>query len=320
MLIIPTPCKAPFPYFGGKSAVSRAVWQRFGQPDTYIEPFAGSLAVLLGRPFYSGREIVNDLDGFLTNFWRACQADPESVSHHADWPINEADLTSRHYWLMQEAEGLTARLLGDPDFYDARIAGWWVWGASQYIGGGWCGEHGRGPWVVEGGKMVRKTGGVQKKRPELDHKRGIHAGRPDILNRKGINNQADIHDTLCVLSTRLRDVMVCCGDWQRVLSQGILTPKTAVFLDPPYEQSLRDPQIYSHETPCSEAVRTWALKHPRLKVALCGYEGEHAMPSDWEEYCWQAQGGYGNRAGNTNRSKERIWFSPACEGAQLTIF
>src|ERR1035437_5642862 len=91
MLIITTPIKAPFPYFGGKSAVSRAVWQRFGQPDTYIEPFAGSLAVLLGRPFYSGREIANDIDGFITNFWRACQADPESVSHHADWPINEAD-------------------------------------------------------------------------------------------------------------------------------------------------------------------------------------------------------------------------------------
>jgi site-specific DNA-adenine methylase len=42
--------KAPFPYFGGKSAIAPVVWQRFGDPPNYDEPFVGSAAVLLARP------------------------------------------------------------------------------------------------------------------------------------------------------------------------------------------------------------------------------------------------------------------------------
>ena len=41
---------APFPYFGGKSRIAHLVWERFGDVPNYVEPFAGSLAVLLGRP------------------------------------------------------------------------------------------------------------------------------------------------------------------------------------------------------------------------------------------------------------------------------
>jgi DNA adenine methylase len=37
-------------YFGGKSRVAPQVWERFGDVANYVEPFAGSLAVLLGRP------------------------------------------------------------------------------------------------------------------------------------------------------------------------------------------------------------------------------------------------------------------------------
>ena len=39
--------KAPFPWFGGKSKVAGLVWERFGDVANYVEPFAGSLAVLL---------------------------------------------------------------------------------------------------------------------------------------------------------------------------------------------------------------------------------------------------------------------------------
>jgi site-specific DNA-adenine methylase len=40
--------RAPFPWFGGKSRIAHLVWERFGDVAHYIEPFAGSLAVLLG--------------------------------------------------------------------------------------------------------------------------------------------------------------------------------------------------------------------------------------------------------------------------------
>ena len=41
--------KAPFPYFGGKSLAAGLVWSRLGEVKNYVEPFAGSLAVLLGQ-------------------------------------------------------------------------------------------------------------------------------------------------------------------------------------------------------------------------------------------------------------------------------
>ena len=43
--------RAPFPWMGGKSRAAPIIWRGFG-PDVvnYVEPFAGSLAALLGRP------------------------------------------------------------------------------------------------------------------------------------------------------------------------------------------------------------------------------------------------------------------------------
>src|SRR2546430_907842 len=130
--------KAPFPWFGGKSRVADVVWARFGDVPNYVEPFAGSLAVLLGRPHEPRTETVNDKDCYLANFWRALAADPEQLAHWADWPVNEADLHARHSWLVNSTKDWRARMKTDPDYYDVKIAGWWVWGISQWIGSGWC--------------------------------------------------------------------------------------------------------------------------------------------------------------------------------------
>ena len=128
--------RAPFPWFGGKSRVADVVWERFGDVRNYVEPFFGSGAVLLGRPGGArGTETVNDLDGFVANFWRAVALDPSAVWQWADSPVNEADLHARHVWLIQQMDdGFTDRLMGDPDFHDAKIAGWWVWGLCAWIG------------------------------------------------------------------------------------------------------------------------------------------------------------------------------------------
>ena len=132
-----TDLRAPFPWFGGKSKVSELVWERFGDVANYVEPFFGSGAVLLNRPSEPGIETVNDLDCMVANFWRALQHDPDVVADAADWPVNEADQHARHLWLVSQ-EQFREQMKVDPDFYDAKIAGWWVWGQCIWIGSGWC--------------------------------------------------------------------------------------------------------------------------------------------------------------------------------------
>jgi hypothetical protein len=87
-------------------------------------------------------ETINDRNGFVANFWRAVHRDPDAVAHHADWPVIEADLHARHRWLVgsDAARAAIRRVCEDPDAFDAKIAGWWCWGACCWIGSGWCDE------------------------------------------------------------------------------------------------------------------------------------------------------------------------------------
>ena len=407
--------KAPFPYFGGKSKVAPEVWQRFGEVKNYVEPFCGSAAVLLARPDEPRIETVNDANCFIANFWRALQHDPEAVALHAGWPVNEADLHARHRWLMlsESSAEWRERMKTDPDFYDVRIAGWWVWGASCWIGAGWC----------DGTRLIGRDGGASNKKPETVARRGdtaaepvhnqhptsLHRKRPDLMNSRrgdaaasaalppyrrrpavdtagnGVHalvekrprltgwGEAGVHRQLrqqipdlagdsgaagrgmnasalskkipdvwkssrgdatatpilawfLDLEQRLRRVRVVCGDWRRVTTPAVThgIGLTAVFLDPPYSRLAgRTPGIYSEDDDqVAHRAREWAIEqgeNPDMRIALCGYEGEHELPSGWECLEWQAQGGYANQRksgdGFANRLRERIWFSPHCLNA-----
>lgn len=134
--------------------------------------------------------------------------------------------------------------------------------------------------------------------------------------------RADLLAYMLDLSDRLRKVRVCCGDWARVCgpSPTVNLGTTGVFLDPPYADAAdRTDGLYAaDDLSVAHAVREWALKHgddPRMRIALCGYAGEHAMPESWECIAWKARGGYGSQGtgrGRENAGKERIWFSPHC--------
>lgn len=177
---------APFPYYGGKSRHAGEVWRRFGSPDVYVEPFAGSLAVLLSREVPCRREVVCDLDAHISNFWRAMQKDPGVVAFHADWPTIHQDLTARHRWLILWARENRVRVSEDPDYFDAKAAGWWAWGRSNWIGHGWCRDNGfdqdkrpRSGWKTGGIGVMKKD--VEDKRPQVTGSRtasvGVQVGR-----------------------------------------------------------------------------------------------------------------------------------------------
>ncbi|NUQ53406.1 MAG: hypothetical protein HUU19_12010, partial [Phycisphaerales bacterium] len=137
--------KAPFPAFGGKSRIAPEVWERLGDVRNYVEPFCFSAAMLWKRPVVGAIETINDRNAFVSNFWRAMRADPDAVAHYADWPVNETDLHARHRWLVG-SDAAAAKLdlvREDPEAFDAKIAGWWCWGACCWIGSGWCDETAR---------------------------------------------------------------------------------------------------------------------------------------------------------------------------------
>ncbi len=326
----PATLKAPFPYFGGKSRIAPEIWRRFGPVDNYVETFCGSAANLLARPDYGESEVINDACGFVANFWRCVKLKPKELAQHADWPVNENDHHARHAWLLTQIDGLRSRLEGDPDYCDPRIAGYWVCGISSAIGRYGAGD---GPWRSVEGKLVRidkktapKGPGISRQIPKAGWN-GIHARGPKAESYHGSCDRWATHveETIQLLSDRLRRVKVMCGDWQRVLTPSFTTGRkkngiTAVFLDPPYASETEcDQHLYRMtDGQVSHAVRAWAIEHgndERWRICLAGYEGEHAMPDDWECFAWSATGGYSNR-GTSNRHRERLWFSPHClEGA-----
>lgn len=59
----------PMGYFGGKTKLAKRIVTHMPAHDGYIEPFAGSLAVLLAKP-QCRLEVANDLDQKLMTFWR----------------------------------------------------------------------------------------------------------------------------------------------------------------------------------------------------------------------------------------------------------
>lgn len=332
---------APFPYFGGKALACETVWGELGDPVNYVEPFAGSAAMLLGRPNPGKVETINDADGFVANFWRAVSHAPDAVTHHADWPCSEADLEARHAWLVNRSERLRWQL-EDPDFYDAKVAGWWVWGACNWIGSGWCA--GEGPHLTNGARLFDS-----RKLPHLgDAGKGINRNLPHLGNAgQGINRKlphlgnagqgehprsAYIREWMMKLAERLRDVRVTCGDWKRVVKDSVTTRHglTGVFLDPPYTLGKMDYAAGGVGGELANAVREWCKQNGEndlLRIVLCGHEHEHdeLLQHGWHLRIWTARKGYAvTDEAVANSASETLWCSPHCVGradtAQAALF
>lgn len=299
---------APFPWFGAKSRVADIIWSAFGRVKCYVEPFAGSLGVLLGRPGSTwwtqdrpGIETVNDTDAFVCCFWRAVMADADAVTRYVDWPVNEVDLLARHRWLRTRAIDLRERLELDPEYFDAQVAGWWAWGLSSWIGDGWCSS----------------TGDTSRKLPRLSG------------SGCGVHGLGDVASNIRSIATRMRRVRVACGDWTRVMVPTVIgdDAPTGVFLDPPYGTGVVQYSGCTISSDVASAVRAWAIengKRPNIRIALCAYDDDaegKQMPSDWRTVAWTSRKGW--NSDDKNRHRERIFLSPACldiNAPQMRLF
>jgi len=287
------PIKTAFPYIGGKAKVASEIWRRFGDVKNYVEPFFGGGAVLLNRPLMGPNrfETVNDIDSLLVNFWRAVKLHPHKLAIAADYPVSELDLHARQTWLVQKRDVIAERIREQEAWCDTRIAAWWVWGASQWIGKEWC-------------PFNKADCEISHQRPSLERS-GVH--------RIGIvSNGNSLREYFSLLSARLERVRILSGDWSRAVTPATTTRfgMTGVLLDPPYTaEAGRGHRLYAHDDlKVGHQVRDWAVmngENPLFRIALCGYEGEYRMPSSWSVFEWKS-------GGSRNGHKERIWFSPHC--------
>lgn len=276
--------------------------------------------MLFGRPsssFPKGNavEIINDLDGYVANAWRAIKYSPNEVAYYCVNLYSEVDVHARHAWLVNNSASLVEMLEGDPEYHDVRIAGYWIWGMSAHIGQGFA--SGRGPWHLE-----EKEGfSVLVNDPDGDGN-GVSRQLPSVTRRGVLTFDADsVHRVMNSYADRMESVMVVCGDWTRVVTTGVLynTP-TAVFLDPPYDEASRKSKstLYSNDNEggrdnIAQQVASWAIENgenPDYRIALCGYDEDYDMPDDWHVIEWTANRGFS--VGESPRDKERVWLSPHC--------
>lgn len=309
---------APWPYFGGKSAVASRVWAALGQPAHYIEPFCGSCAVLLLRPNWKPEftETVNDADGHIANVWRSLQFAPDEVAKWCDWPVNHADLIARKRALNLARERLVENLSTDDLWYDAKLAGYYIWAASCSIGS-----------ALQLSKSIPHLGDAGTGLHKKSLANGAIYDDASRIHAKNIK----IYDWLRRLSARLRRVRVVCGDWSRVCggnwqdNLGVC----GIFFDPPYgEKAERTNGCYAIDSlTVASDVQRWCLERgnsPNYRIVLAGYYEEHdnLLAHGWKVYRWSASGGYaslGDNRGKKNRHREALFFSPHCLGG-ATLF
>jgi hypothetical protein len=286
----PPPVKPLFWYAGGKRLAAAYVWRALGNPRTYVEPFAGSAAVLMGRPVshFDGErriEVVNDANGRLVNLYRAIAADPEAVWRAAQGPRALLDLNARHKALTAALPALTERLTADPRWCDPEMAGWQLY-------------------------TLRYAAHPQAAMDE---------GRA-VIGRPAINPSPVTPGQIADVAARLTcsRLLILCGDWTKTV-----TPKltengpVGVFLDPPYLSAQRQDGLYAAAaTPgdgraAAAACRQWAIEaaaRPGWRIVLAGYADE-GRPDGWTEVAWSSA------AGGDSRHAERLWLSPGCRVA-----
>ena len=301
---------APFPYFGGKRRAAPTIWCALGDPSGYVEPFAGSAAVLLARPGFKGRrvETINDADGWLVNVWRALQLSPHETAAHAFGPVAEIDYHARLAWLQERrTPDLVAWLEGDPEAHDPKAAGWWLYVVACGIGD----PFGPGPWRVIDGKLTDT-----RKLPHLgDAGKGVNRKLPHL----GDAGKGALISYFDKLARRLHRVRITCGSWERVVKPSVVRSGTggdgarALFLDPPYATS---GDLYAATSEgISDEVRDWCTTNTNgMRVVLCGYDTEHDALLDhgWEVIDGKAGGGAGYSTNSANGRRERLWLSPGC--------
>ena len=315
----------PFNYFGGKRKVADIVWKALGDVDMYIEPFLGGGAVLLARPNYipsRHKEIVCDKDGFVANFWRALKYSPDEVAKYVDYPCNHVDLIAIRKYLLDNKDSLYERMTNDIEFYDAKLAGYWVW-VFNYSLFPKVSDTSTSP-NIDGGRGICSYFLIEMYDASKDVDDVSLLGKPYNLT---------IYRWLRVLSERLRFVIVVCKDFSEVLygHPSVFEGNSiGIFFDPPYGVDDRSDDIYMvDDKDVAKRVKDFCIEfgnNPLYHIVAAGYEEyEELLNYGWRIFKWKTSGGFSSFArgrltnGKVNASRETLYFSPYCRDISLWL-
>jgi DNA adenine methylase len=261
----------PFTYYGGKQRLADRIVRFLPAHGHYVEPFAGSLAVLLAKP-RSRMETVNDRDGDLVAFWRVLRDRPDELAlHMALTPHSRAEHQAAY-------APIDADACGDPDL-----------------------ERARRVWVLltqgRGGTMLR-TGWRFYRDPA-----GSTYSFPDYL--------AAYARRVPPAAQRIAGVTLECREGLEVADDYGRHDDVLLYVDPPYLLSTRNSRNYRHEFTTPEEHRELAevLNRCRASVVLSGYDSPLYRDlydgAGWRRVELNAWTGNGIRNGATKTDGDR---------------
>jgi DNA adenine methylase len=263
----------PFAYYGGKTTLAARIVELLPPHAHYVEPFAGSLAVLLAKP-RSDMETVNDLDQDLMTFWRMLRDWPEQLARICDLtPHSRAEHEAAYD--LPPIDSDAGERLDDM-------------------------ERARRVWVLlsQGrGSTLRRTGWRFYRDPA-----GSTYSMPDYL--------AAYAARIPPCATRLHGVSLECRDALELVRDYGKHSNVLLYCDPPYLKSSRNSTNYRHEMADEgqHVALAAALRDTKAAVVLSGYGSPlyEDLYGGWHRVELSAWTGNGIRNGATKADGDRV--------------
>lgn len=277
--------KPPITYYGGKITIGPQIAALLPDHTHYVEPYCGSLAVLLAK-VPSVHETVNDIDGDLMTFWRVLRDRPDELAHVcALTPHSRKEFRTCSEWMRGNRADTPI-----PDLEVARRI--WV-----------CLTQGRGG-------VLRNTGWRHYVRPTST------SSFPDYLH--GYIQR--IHDA----ADRLAGVSLDCLPALDIITKYGQHADVLLYVDPPYLGSTRgtwgnDGYRFEMRGEAEHRALAEALHTCKASVVLSGYPSDlydRELYPDWQRHTIAASTGQG---GVWSNRTEVLWSNRPL-GSQPALF
>lgn len=260
----------PLKWHGGKHYLAGRIVALMPPHTHYVEPYAGGLAVLIAKSPDGVSEVVNDVDGRLTNFWKVLQDESMFAEFHR---LVEAIPFSELEWReARHASALVRQPLGKNEMI--REA------AAFFV-------------------LCRQSlAGRMKSFASLSRNR----------TRRNMNEQASAWitavDGLPAVHERIRRVVVLDRPAVEVLRSED-GQDTIFYLDPPYLKETRSvPDVYGFEMSLDDHCELLDLvRNVRGKIMLSGYPSDlyDTALADWNRHTFDLPN---NAAAGKSKARE----------------